>query len=200
MKRDQHKSLTKKSSKDYMGSRQMSENSTNSKKLYNKWGFYFFLATLGFSCLWAVYFLAFKNSIDLGEYQQSLPAQSTPAEGLSPEEQAKPWLTTKNLVAHGNKVYKAQCALCHGAKGLGDGTPGLIPPPRNLIEGQWKLGGSSKALFITLKKGIEGTSMVSFKHLPKLDRWAVIHYIRSITKNKVPDDTKELEEFAPQAL
>ena len=177
--------------------------STNkaSENFYNKWGFYFFLATLGFSCLWAVYFLVVENTIDLGEYDgQIKQAQINPSESLSLEEQAKPWISTKNLVAHGNKIYQAQCALCHGAKGLGDGTPGLIPPPRNLVEGKWKLGGSSKVLFITLQKGIEGTSMVSFKHLPKIDRWALVHYIHSITKNKVPDNEKELEEFAAQAL
>ena len=178
----------------------MSKNEV-SKNFYNKWGFYFFLTTLSFSCLWAVYFLIVKNTIDLGEYDgQTRQTQVTLSESLSSEEQAKPWISTKNLIAHGNKVYKVQCALCHGAKGLGDGTPGLIPPPRNLVEGKWKLGGRSKVLFITLQKGIEGSSMVSFKHLPKIDRWAVVHYIRSITKNRVPDNEKELEEFAAQAL
>ncbi len=176
----------------------MSEDNKNSKDSYNKWGLYFFTATTAFSCLWAVYFLVFNNSIDLGEYDDQ--TQVSQAEGLSEEEQAEPWVSTENLVAHGGKVYKVHCALCHGEKGLGDGTPGLIPPPRNLVEGKWRLGGSSKVLFVTLQEGIEGSSMVSFKHLPKLDRWALVHYIRSITNNKVPDNAEELEEFANQAL
>lgn len=170
-----------------------------SKNSYNTWGFYFFIGTIVFSSLWAVFFLVFENSIDLGEYTQQ-QAQNDQAESWTSEEKAKPWITTDRLIAYGRKVYKAQCALCHGAEGLGDGTPGLIPPPRNLVEGKWKLGGSSKALFVTLQKGMEGTSMVSFKHLPKQDRWALVHYIRSITKNKVPDDAKELEEFAVKAF
>ena len=179
----------------------MSANKTNSKSFYNKLGFYFFLATMGLSCLWAIYFLIFNNSIDLGEYKdQTKQIHTASDESLSPEERAKPWISTDNLVAYGSKVYKAQCALCHGPKGLGDGTPGLVPPPRNLVEGQWKFGGTSKALFITLEKGIEGSSMVSFKHLPKWDRWALVHYIRSITKNKTPDNAKELEDFAAQAM
>lgn len=172
-----------------------------SKNFHNPKGFYFFLGTLIFSCLWAVYFLVVENSIDLGEYEKSAKIpQIAGQEELSSEEKAKPWLSTENLINVGSKVYKAQCALCHGAKGLGDGTPGLIPPPRNLVEGKWRLGGSSKALFITLQKGIEGTSMVSFKHLPKIDRWALVHYVRSITQNKVQDNEKELEQFAGQAL
>ncbi len=177
----------------------MSADQPQPQNFYNKWGFYFFLATLSFSCIWAGYFLFAKNTIDLGEYE-GLARQAQTSDSLSLEERAQPWRATKNLIAHGHKVYSAQCALCHGAKGLGDGTPGLIPPPRNLVEGQWKIGGDSKTLFITLQKGIEGTSMVSFKHLPKIDRWAVAHYVRSITKNKVPDNEKELEEFAGQAL
>ena len=172
----------------------MSKKKNTSKNFYNVLGFYFFLATMAFSCLWAGYFLIFKNKIDLGEYAGlNIPS---PVEGLSEEEKARPWLKTENLISQGHKVYKAQCALCHGDKGLGDGTPGLIPPPRNLVEGKWKQGGSSKALFLTLQKGVEGTSMVSFKHLPKTDLWAVTHYIRSITNNKVPDNEKELEDFA----
>ena len=207
-------------------------NTSKSKDFYNKPGFYIFVGTIVFSSLWAVFFLVFKNSIDLGEYkrqgqantsQQDATAvaeedqvQNAPAETIIAKEKdqspnnktekeaeggkAKLWIATEDLIAHGNKVYQAQCALCHGAKGLGDGTPGLIPPPRNLVEGKWTLGGSSKELFSTLQKGIEGTSMVSFKHLPKRDRWALVHYIRSITKNKVPDDEKELEEFAGEVF
>ena len=167
---------------------------------YNKYGLYFFTGTVVFSSLWAVFFLVFKNSIDLGEYDKNSRPQISQDESWSEEEKAKPWIPTDRLKAHGAKVYKAQCALCHGAKGLGDGTPGLVPPPRNLVEGDWQLGGSSKALFSTLQKGIEGTSMVSFKHLPKQDRWALVHYIRSITNNKVPDSAKELEEFAVKAF
>ncbi len=182
---------------DYMDSITM--NQRQSKNFYNRLGFFFFLSTMGLSCLWAIYFLTVKNSIDLGEYKDSAQA-SSPALNLSPEEEARPWHPSDNLIAYGSKVYKAQCALCHGPNGLGDGTPGLIPPPRDLVEGKWTKGGSSKNLFITLQKGITGSSMLSFKHLPKLDRWALVHYVRSLTKNKVPDNEKELEEFASQAL
>ena len=185
----------------------MNKETENTKPSYNKIGFYLFLATIVFSSLWATYFIAVENKIDLGEYAQAT-AQSSgkvlndkeESSELSATDEEKPWLSSESLIAYGNKIYQAQCAVCHGAKGLGDGTPGLIPPPRNLVEGKWKEGGSSKALFITLQKGIEGTSMVSFKHLPQVDRWAVVHYVRSITQNKVTDNEQELEEFAKQAL
>ena len=193
--------MTKKTLKDYMISVKMNTQKPNSKNSYNKQGFYFFLFTMGFSSLWAGYFIFFKNTIDLEEYKK--PVETASAESATPAEPTaepdKLWISTEELIAQGSTVYKTQCAVCHGAKGLGDGTPGLIPPPRNFVEGKWKQGGSSKDLFITLQKGLEGTAMVSFQHLSKSDRWALVHYIRSITNNKVPDDEKELEEFASQA-
>lgn len=166
---------------------------------YNKYGFYFFVGTMLVSTVWVCYFIFFYNFIDLGEVSEAT-SQPAVATGLSEEEQKSPWVSTENLVAHGSKVYKAQCALCHGAKGLGDGTPGLIPPPRNLVEGKWKQGGSSKDLFITLEAGVPNTSMVSFKHLPAIDRWALVHYVRSITQNKVSDNVQELEKFGQTTL
>ncbi len=170
-----------------------------SNNSYNRFGLYFFLGTTIFSILWVSYYLFINNFIDLGEISNEPAVQMAQEGEWTKEEQEKPWLSNENLVAHGSKIYKAQCALCHGAKGLGDGTPGLIPPPRNLVEGKWTKGGSSKDLFVTLEKGIAGSSMVSFRHLPKIDRWALVHYIRSITKNKVSDNGKELEEFGKQA-
>ena len=166
---------------------------------YNKLGFLFFIAVISFSSFWAVYFLLYNNKIDLAEETDMVQEEAAP-KGLTAEEQARPWITTAQLVSHGSKIYQAQCALCHGTEGLGDGTPGLTPPPRNLVEGKWTIGGTPQALFITLQKGIEGGSMVSFKHLPKLDRWALVHYIRSITENKVAFNEQELEDFAKQAL
>ena len=186
----------------------MNKETENPKSSYNKVGFYLFMATVIFSSLWATYFLAVENRIDLGEYANQATAQSVEkalndkekSSELSTTDEEKPWISSESLIAYGNKIYQAQCAVCHGAKGLGDGTPGLIPPPRNLVDGKWKQGGSSKALFVTLEKGVEGTSMVSFKHLSKLDRWALVHYVRSITNNKVTDNEEELEGFAKQAL
>lgn len=180
----------------------MNTKNTSSKRAYNKTGFYLFLFTTAFSSLWAGWFLVFQNTIDLQEYNSPHTTMKVTPESTtktSPKEPDQLWVSTKQQITQGKKVFNMQCAVCHGTKGLGDGTPGLVPPPRNLVKGKWKQGGSSKALFITLQTGIEGSSMVSFQHLSKADRWALVHYIRSITNNKVPDNEKELEEFASQA-
>ena len=137
--------------------------------------------------------MLFNNSVDLAELDKENPAAAS-------QEIKDPWIYSEILKAKGEKVYKARCALCHGLTGRGEGSPGLTPPPRDLVKGDWKQGGSLKELFITLQKGIPQTSMVSFQYLPKVDRWAVLHYIRTLTKNKVKDNPQELEEFAKTAL
>ena len=85
--------------------------------------------------------------------------------------------------------------------GRGDGTAGrgLQPPPRDFTEGDWKYGGSSIDLFTVITQGSEGTSMASFSHIPKLERWALVHFIRSLTKKPVPDDPDQVKEFAIHA-
>ena len=109
------------------------------------------------------------------------------------------WISSDSLIAHGKVVYGNNCAVCHGPGGKGDGPASQGLNVRSLIEGKWKQGGSSIELFETLAKGVAGTSMVSFKHLPVLDRWALVHFIRSITKNKIKDDTKALNNFGSQS-
>ena len=76
---------------------------------------------------------------------------------------------------------------------------GSLPlKPRNFVEGKWKSLGTAQALYGIIQKG-QGQYMASFSHLPKNDRWALVHYIRSISKNKVLDDPKELESFGNTA-
>ena len=58
-----------------------------------------------------------------------------------------------------------------------------------MIEGKWQKGGDRLGLMAVLEKGIPGSSMQSYKDALKLNqRWALVHYIRSITKNVVKDD------------
>lgn len=49
---------------------------------------------------------------------------------------------------HGLKVYAANCAMCHGASGLGDGTAAaqLNPKPRDFSTGWFKIGDTRSGL------------------------------------------------------
>ena len=86
---------------------------------------------------------------------------------------------TPELVAKGKVSYETNCTACHGPKGLGDGEAGaaLEPKPRNLVTEKYKLGTKPAQVHEMLKKGIDGTTMVSFAHLPDDELWALTYYV-----------------------
>ncbi|MCB0411767.1 MAG: c-type cytochrome [Bdellovibrionales bacterium] len=181
------------------------QSGTNPNDPYNKGGFLAFVFSMVFSLLFFVYIVAIHPGIDLKE---------VPEEGVVPQELAKenagpvdisgiekPWVPDEKIVAHGAAIFKQNCAVCHGDGGMGDGPAGkgLVPPPRNLVKGEWKKGGKSMDLYHTVSEGLPGTSMAAFGHLPAVDRWSLVQFIRSITENKPEDNMEELESFAQKA-
>lgn len=174
---------------------------------YNRGGFQAFVFSMFLSLGVMAYVAFFSGGVDLREIPEEVTAdEQVLAEGgaaptVDVSKVTEPWVSSEDLVAHGQKVYQANCAVCHGAEGRGDGAAGagLNPPPRNLVEGNWKQGGTSVALFNTVTNGIPGTSMAPFGHLPVVDRWALVHFIRSITENKPEDNPEELAEFGKTA-
>lgn len=111
---------------------------------------------------------------------------------------AEPWVKSEEMVAYGKKVFSANCALCHGNEGKGDGPggAGLNPKPRNMVEGKWTQGNGMTDHFKVVTNGIPNTSMASFKHLKVADRWALVQFIDSITQNKSKEDPAKVAEFA----
>jgi high-affinity iron transporter len=66
----------------------------------------------------------------------------------------------------GQAVFAANCATCHGERGLGDGpaATGLEPPPADLTDGAWTTGdGSLQAVTNTIEHGSPGTAMIGWK-------------------------------------
>lgn len=176
------------------------------KDSYNRGGYLAFLFSMVFSLAFFVYISVIHPGIDLKEVKpveggptQTLAGGGAPSVDISKIE--KPWAENEDMATHGKKVYANNCAVCHGNGGAGDGPAGmsLIPKPRNLVEGGWKKGGTSMALFKTVTEGLPGTSMAAFGHIPLADRWALVQFIRSITKDKPADDAAALENFAKTA-
>ena len=166
---------------------------------YNKWGWAVLITTVSLSVVWILYFMIIQVPVDLGEETYIPPVIAGASVDISQVEDY--WISGELMVQKGAEVYSIYCALCHGATGRGDGVAGrgLKPPPRDFIEGDWKFGGSSINLFKVITEGSEGTSMASFSHIPKLERWALVHFIRSLTKKPVLDDPAQTKEFAINA-
>jgi mono/diheme cytochrome c family protein len=173
---------------------------------YNKSGLFMFLVSIIGSVLFFIY-IAFVHPgvtgidkvIEPSDEAKGAPAEAK-VEPVDPDSVEKPWISEPGLVAAGAQIYAANCATCHGKTGKADGIAST-PDTRNLVTGDWKAGnGSAQHLFTVLQNGLEGTAMVSFKaSIPKNKRWAVVHYVRSITENKVDDDPAKLEAFAKAA-
>ncbi len=87
---------------------------------------------------------------------------------------------------HGQDVYMKRCVQCHGVSGDGNGpvAASMYPRPRDYRRGIFKFtstpyGGRPRRedLIATLHRGVVGTSMPSFRLLPKKDVESVVDYV-----------------------
>jgi len=93
---------------------------------------------------------------------------------------------SKKLSKKGAKAYKINCVSCHGVHGDGQGDAGkfLKPPPRNFSKDKFKQGDSPQNIFDTISKGVPGTVMVGYGHLPEEDLWGLVYYILDFKSGK----------------
>jgi len=106
----------------------------------------------------------------------------------------KPWNDRPEMVANGKILFEAQCVVCHGAAGKGDGpaAAGLNPKPRNFTEADgWKNGRKPSQIFTTLTKGLGG--MPAFGNLSADDRWSLAHYVTHFATDQLKDSDDDLK-------
>jgi len=83
--------------------------------------------------------------------------------------------------ASGAMLYAANCAVCHGETGEGDGpaAAGLVMAPSDLHEGHVQ-GLSDGALFYIISHGKAETPMPAWENiLEENDRWHVVNFLRT---------------------
>ncbi len=91
-------------------------------------------------------------------------------------------------LAGGKAVFDTQCAACHGSDGSGNGPAAylLYPRPRDLrtakfrIVSTWEGAATDDDLFQTISRGMPGSAMPSWGHLPEATRWALVAYVKSL--------------------
>lgn len=103
---------------------------------------------------------------------------------------------TPELIAIGSKIYKTTCAICHGAEGtgIGPGSVGLNPAPRNFTKHDgWINGETIAGIYTTLQEGTLNSSMIAYDFLTPEENFSLAHYIRSEFINDPPmDDEMDL--------
>jgi len=94
-------------------------------------------------------------------------------------------------LALGAAVYTKQCRQCHGVSGDGNGPAAvyMLPKPRDYRAGIFKFTSTvygskplREDLIRTVKRGIAGTSMPSFRLMPQEELDAVIDYVMHLTR------------------
>ncbi len=90
--------------------------------------------------------------------------------------------SSADLLAEGEKLYKANCSSCHGENGAGGGpaSMGLNPAPRNFTsKDNWKNGTKLSQIYVTLQEGLLPSAMASYDYLLPREKFALGHYIRT---------------------
>lgn len=107
---------------------------------------------------------------------------------------------TPDLLAYGKWMFQGLCVRCHGIKGDGEGADWKLTQhdpvhwmprqPRNFTDPVFKLRSTPSGgmpidadLFESISRGLLGDKdMPSFKFLPERDRWALVAYLKSLSK------------------
>jgi mono/diheme cytochrome c family protein len=102
----------------------------------------------------------------------------------------KPPPSSAKIIALGKQVYSQQCTACHGTGGRGDGEAAylLYPKPRDFVAARfrlvstWERVPTDQDLFDTISRGMPGSAMPSWGHLPAEQRWALVYYVKSLAE------------------
>ena len=103
-------------------------------------------------------------------------------EGAAPETTPAP--VDAAALAKGRSLYKAKCARCHGADGVGRG-PDADPdhPPGDLTDGRRASRNPDGVLFYKIWNGRAKPKMPAMKaDIDRADVWMLIHYIKTLRR------------------
>jgi mono/diheme cytochrome c family protein len=119
-------------------------------------------------------------------------SQTAPAPGAFDQEYAPQPEAYDDLLARGGQVYAANCFVCHGGVGNGEGpwAPTLSTPARDFTDTAWMESQSDGVFFTSILRGVPGTPMPSFAgRLSERDIWAVTAYIRGLSPHVRLDES-----------
>lgn len=108
---------------------------------------------------------------------------------VSPEPEPSP-----ASIERGRALFDKQCAACHGARGVGDGTSSYALRdwqnaeirPRDFTTGVFRAGSTPDDVFVRIKTGLNGTPMPGYGNLPDAEIWDLAHFILSLKNPNAP--------------
>ena len=98
--------------------------------------------------------------------------------------------SSPDLLALGKTTFDKECVACHGAAGDGEGDAAylLYPRPRDFTSSQFRIISTwdgvptDEDLFRTISRGMPGSAMPSWAHLPEDTRWGLVHYVKTFAR------------------
>jgi high-affinity iron transporter len=103
-------------------------------------------------------------------------------------------------LADGGRVYAANCASCHGLRGMGDGPAGaaLSPKPPAIGNAKAMHDVAPAMMFRKISVGVAGTAMAGFAQtLTAEQRWNVVMYLSAL--HSAPEQVAEGEGLFTQS-
>ncbi|MBM4168749.1 MAG: cytochrome c [Ignavibacteria bacterium] len=151
-----------------------------------------------------LYYIQSLDTISRNAIQPSLPDSTLVVTdipmkepvNLPPVDIANISIPSPDLLNRGRQLYSGNCASCHDENGEGNGPAGAVfnPKPRNLTSDEgWVNARTISALYKTLDEGLLKTGMPSYNHLSPADRFALIHFVRSLGPDSPSDSPDELK-------
>lgn len=94
-------------------------------------------------------------------------------------------------LAAGTELFANHCAQCHGEKGDGNGPAArfLYPKPRNFGEAKFRIVSTEnylptdEDLLLVVNRGMPGSAMFPFAHLPESDRKLLVGHVRHLMRS-----------------
>lgn len=144
-----------------------------------------------------------KGALILGGLCAIIP--SVYGQGIGLKKLDEMMSVTPQKLERGKVIYQRQCASCHGAQGKNDVAtyreqfPGMVEG--GFASGQFKHGGGLVQIYDIISKPQASVSHpVIDGYVPFQDRWAVAHYVQSLSPAKQSDPAQVIEQAKFEAI
>lgn len=152
------------------------------------WLQYIFFGTILFAIVYLWYYNLGGGPTQIEEYDASVKkadielAAYLEKAAANYDENSVVVSTDLSVLANGKKTFEQYCVTCHGTVGQGS------PSAPNLTDDYWIHGGKINDMFKTVKYGVQGKAMASWKEIlnPK-QIFEVTNYIKSLHGSNPPD-------------
>ena len=92
---------------------------------------------------------------------------------------------TAETVGRGRTLFQANCAICHGPRGLGDGPQAFLLQPRPVNLQLHVPQHAQGEVYHWISEGVAGTGMPAWKEtLSEAQRWEIVRYLQALASGQ----------------